>query len=345
MDELDNLIGQKAEQGQYDSEGQFTLDPDKALKKVRALASLTPHRYVLELMSILIRGGASRIEITISPNTMIWLAPGARFTESQSRMLAPAFEVGVEQLEFQPEGEEPSWCLTPEGTRSSPSEFEGAVKITFSPTKGGLLRYFLSQLRGPETLRKETRLLASFGRRCPVPLVVDGERFDTRVDLPVAPVYAVVGNREDLAENLNEPIRVDSEVWSGCFSLIRGRLELVVDGVLWMDLPGSSMSGVIYHDKLSLDLSRKAIVRDHIYQALWSDLERVRNQMLEHLALRIHDFAFHEIVHYLEPLSQAARQNLLSEKARETVRHWMEESLEAARHSSQTVRAYTGHFI
>lgn len=72
----DDLLGPWRQEGRWDSEGGFTLDPAQALQKLRAFALEDPRRYILGLVSWAVASKAVSIDVVAKAGRMEVSVPG-----------------------------------------------------------------------------------------------------------------------------------------------------------------------------------------------------------------------------------------------------------------------------
>lgn len=73
---MDDLLQPWRDEGRWDGEGSFTLDPSRALEKLGRYALEEPRRYILNLVSWAVAGGASGIDIVARAGRLELKVPG-----------------------------------------------------------------------------------------------------------------------------------------------------------------------------------------------------------------------------------------------------------------------------
>lgn len=66
----DRLISALVDEGRFVDDGNFSLDPSKALEKLRGFQLAEPHAYVLLLVEAAVIAGASSVELSCGPTTI-----------------------------------------------------------------------------------------------------------------------------------------------------------------------------------------------------------------------------------------------------------------------------------
>lgn len=76
---LESILEDLQRQGQKDSSGRFTLDPDQALPKLKQYRLPDPHAYVLKFLQAAVRGGASSFDLRSGTGSVVVQMTGVRF--------------------------------------------------------------------------------------------------------------------------------------------------------------------------------------------------------------------------------------------------------------------------
>ncbi len=85
--DLSTLLDSLTQEGILDSQGGFTLDPGKILKKVQEFKFARPHQYLLCLYRGAVLGEASRIDVRVDADDLVLSFPGAALEAQQIRYL------------------------------------------------------------------------------------------------------------------------------------------------------------------------------------------------------------------------------------------------------------------
>jgi hypothetical protein len=83
----DDLLRPWRAEGQWDSQGSFTLDPAQAMEKLRAFALAQPRRYILNLVSWAVAAGATSFDVTARAGRLEVVTPGLPLSYGELREL------------------------------------------------------------------------------------------------------------------------------------------------------------------------------------------------------------------------------------------------------------------
>lgn len=300
-----SLISSFKADGTLDSEGRFTVGLKQARKKLTAFNSSDTSRYLVVLVGAGIGAGARGLALDKSPGGLRLTMPGAYYRESE---LMAAFEqlfvrtarptttdlllglhmaLGEGALECAvtcQDEEQPSfrWVLGQEheASEEAPSGSTATIiEITFSERASGPLRW----LQGSPSSSEHSdghQLLEKLCAHASVPVMVGNKKLNRPIRLPHAPIALVRGEQTDV--KLESPTIISDQAgrWTGALALRPGVVSLVVHGVMFEGPSNLRLDGVIYADKLRLDISRERVVKDRAYKGLLRQLKRVRTEML-----------------------------------------------------------------
>lgn len=197
---LESLLKSAGSEGEFDSEGQFTIDCRAAMAKLAAFQLSRPTAWVLKLCQAAVAGGASKVNVrqTREATVFEWqpalavshaqlrealgshqpaedlvvrhLAAGLRAVGmGQERSFAARFTDGEHEALFQCQNR----ALILNVTRSDKRAFSVAIGVQHADDKVGFWRKF------SQTTLDEAQELARGCQACPIEIRLDGLRLDT----------------------------------------------------------------------------------------------------------------------------------------------------------------------
>lgn len=360
---VSELLDSLREHGTIDSQGQFTVSLSQARRKLTQYHSSNQARYLLMLVSAGIAAKATEMVFSGSRGGYQIEMPGAYMGEEA---LLAAFRTGghggedipgavdmvlglqlalaqgasdVRVKVGHPTKASYSWYLSHDAEQSQPLLDSGAsgisVELAFPGSWRERISNYFRSLRGYVGQPEEARLLEQFCDRSLTPIILNKERINRPVFLPEAIAYATIG---EFSEHLpsQHGIVIGDYPWRGHLALLPGRVQLVVHGVAYGQIEDCGLEGILYDDRLRLDISRENVVADAAYERLLEELDAVRAAMARSLLPRLKELSADDVIAHLGGFMDLALDCQLDEMESQKLSGWMSRQIGfgAPRHHS-----------
>ena len=122
-----------------------------------------------------------------------------------------------------------------------------------------------------------------------IPILLNDNPVHRPLFLPEADRYALVGDLGGKFQIQDRTVHLSSLPWRGALALAPGHVQLVIHGVAYCQIDSPELGGTIYCDQLQRDISKEKVVRDSSYTKLLGEIEFVRHQLYQDLALGLAD--------------------------------------------------------
>lgn len=287
-------------EGILDSEGSFTVSLSQARAKLRHFRSSDDSRFLLHLVAASHGAGAERISVTRSPSRVHLSAPGAHFTEDaliaaytnffrlqhqtpaselvMGAVMAQALEAEELSLLCRRDGPSFRWCL--EKVEECSEEVSGGAPLFELEVRfGSVLSAWLVGLLSGETSWRDCQWLEDFCSLSRVPISINGRSLNRPVILTGSPVVLCRGANLRVEAQGARVVEESEEGYAAALAPGSGPLYLVVRGVQYPG-PKVNLVGVVYCDRLRLDLTLEQLVQDSIYNDLVEELKRRFDDLL-----------------------------------------------------------------
>ncbi len=295
------LIHAFQSEGILDSEGSFTVSLSQARAKLRDFRSSDDSRFLLHLVAACHGAGAKRIAIQRSPSRLHLNAPGAHFSEAElieayshffrlqhqtatSELVMGTVMVqalGAEELSLlsrQHEGPSFRWRLE-EARECSEEAPSGDTRFEFEARFGGALSAWLLGLLSAETGWRDCQWLEQLCSLSRLPISVNGRPLNRPLPDNGSPVLLLRGSNLPLQAEGPRVLEEAEGDYATALAPGSGPLYLVVRGVQYPG-PKVNLVGVVYCDRLRLDLALEQVVQDSVYDELVEELKRRFDDLL-----------------------------------------------------------------
>lgn len=221
-------------------EGRFTLDPRRAREQLAAHALVDPYTYVLKLVQWAVTAGATRLEVRIAADRLMFLPEGVELEPlgAEGHLEKGRFDLALA-------------LATVERLGARLVYGEGLLLFLGVPQSLRMLDLLRTDVsagwwqRLKTWLRPEAALLRLRCVHCPVPLTVNGQAVE-RAEMFLR--------------------RVPSYEWKYAQSRVTWVRHGVILGVEYGTLP-DYFQAVVSADELNVDLTQFTVVKDHLYEA------------------------------------------------------------------------------
>jgi hypothetical protein len=331
-------------EGTIDSEGAFTISLSQARAKMSSFRSSSKSRYLLFLLSAGVGSGATRANITDIGGRLVIHMPKAYIAEEallqvletgvQAQLAAAsdmafglrdALDSGAESALLEvthPTQRSYSWFMTSNSEESQElaHRSKGGMKLTLD-FGHPLFARLMSLLRRPPE-RSATKLLKKAARHCQVPIYHNLRLANQSFELPDWPCLVQIGQPSRVAFPRSPLVPDVPHTWTAGLAFLPGKVSLVVRGVNSGVMQSSEFSGIVFHDKLHLDLSREKIVQDETFRDFIVQLDSLKSLCLETVASTLPDFA-DEVPWFLSTLVMACVKDEVSHATQSLTYRWL----------------------
>lgn len=304
----DDLLRALREQGQWDSEGSFTLDPQQVWRKLGQFALADERRYLLHLVAWAVGRGASSVEITqqvgrleVRPRGKLAAPPaplqnlltGEMLNGSGWRDLLIATATAARR--------KGSRVVIEEGATLLRADSSG-LSVEFGREAGALwsleedvsrLSHWFSRLLGDQA--PEVALLREWCAYCEVPILVNGEAIGLPLRLPpVRKGIHLVGPRLPITPEALAAGDIASRPSPGTYSclvlassaeILPTRALYIVHGITFerppVQLYGENFVAVVNAPYLEKDLSGQGLVEDETLREIDEQVARLARELWE----------------------------------------------------------------
>lgn len=314
----DDLLQPWRNEGRWDSQGSFTLDPARALEKLRSFSLAEPRRYILGLVSWAVAAGASSFDVSVRAGRLEVVAPGLLLSSKELGELLGERSLTEEEtpsLSSLARRELAVATITASGLpRATVTVGGDGARLVCGPGSGfrlepdpgrqacwrleerWSLRSWMGRTLGEETL--EVPILRQACAYADIPITVNGSPVYRPLQLPrIGKAVHLVGpaalpvEPEQLAGN-----DVQSRPSPGLFSalvvasttpILSTPALYIVRGVSF-DMPpvevyGTNFAVVVNAPQLRKDLSGRGLVEDAQCESIRQEVARVAQQLWDSL--------------------------------------------------------------
>ena len=300
--QLEDLLDSLRTHGTIDSTGEFSVDVQRAQSIVPAYQTSDPYLFLVAVVSAGFSAGAERAEVRTQkfPSRLVLELVNAdlpveeledcyntqKSTADESLLdlllgIRAAFQTEVSKIEILSS----SGALSVAPKKAELEAFKkieaaGLTRITFHyPVFKSFFQTRQSAFDRPAVTH--LREMGQWSRRA---ILVEKVNILKNYDIGSSEYHCTrVGELEE--SRFQQPIRssVEGYSWSGALSLRKGKLQLVLHGIVRGTLEHPYFSGVIYHPDFRLDVSREQIVLNDAVREIETDLEALFTTLLEDL--------------------------------------------------------------
>lgn len=316
---LEHYLRDAARAGKYHSKGRFTLEPQRAYRKLLEHQFQDPHVYVLCLTSLAVARGASFISFHFSRKQTKVEFDGAALTTDELKQASS--QVNSESLNGLATALRACLALNPQSLQVQSTERGRLSQLVVSPA--GLWVESESLPSGePDSSNRilfsrktrfcwpskfpERELLRQRCRYCPIPVLVDGRDIRAAIAIRQATVVAYVAGQKSFEFEGSWQLRHDSK---GAHTALitfgeqaAAAVTFVVNGVSFEGFPlGERLAGArvfVHTGSLPTDLSWQKLTVSKPYLAIENFLRRE--------VARVHNFMMGELAERRAKASEAA---------------------------------------
>ncbi|MBN9415333.1 MAG: zf-TFIIB domain-containing protein [Candidatus Eremiobacteraeota bacterium] len=296
--ELESLLTEMRAAGEWDSSGQFTVDADKALAKMRRFQVERPQDFALWLAAAAVLGGATELSATIGVDQLCLEFDGAHFQAGELEQVldeggslhpgrighlafALTAALATEPHELIVESFDQRLQIRPGTTRLSRSKGEPARRLRFllvreqsqaSAWEDLELNYLRERIPA-QLLKIKVNRKTGAGFLLPTDLLHELRFVEGKAAAPLLERLAPAGVFRRPGLGLSSAlIRLDSWQRQG-----QSEVHFLVDGVLFRKVLQTPVCfrAIVSSPDLSLDLSRSGLVESPELRAVLSGLEEI----------------------------------------------------------------------